>query len=362
MSTAQRRIDPGVVQQLIAEPHRFGFFQAMRILEHMFQRQGAGAGDVLPRRVRFRNTLSLAFPASELESVRAYSIQGDVLDSAAALNHAIETEGIGEVHVTPAFMGLLGVSGALPLHYTEMLGEREIYQRDRTPRAFLDIFTNRAVALHYAAWKKYRLGLRYELERRERFLPLLLSLSGMGLPGLHDRMVDGKGDVFDQAVAFYSGAIRQRPVSAVLLQRVLSDYFGVPVRVEQFVGAWYEVPQHQATRLGLANARLGSTALAGRRIWQGDLRLCLHVGPLSRGDFDAFLPGGSAARALAKWLMLLTGSCLEYEARLVLRAQDVRQAGVGEANGVRLGWDSFLCTRPARAPRADASYGIRTLQ
>ena len=41
MQTAQRRIDPGVAQQLLQQPHRFGFFQAMRVLEHLFSRQGA---------------------------------------------------------------------------------------------------------------------------------------------------------------------------------------------------------------------------------------------------------------------------------------------------------------------------------
>src|SRR5690606_24818384 len=154
-----------------------------------------------------------------------------------------------------------------------------------TARAFLDIFANRAVALHYAAWKKHRLALQYELDRRERFVPLVLSLLGMGMPGLRDRMLDGHGDVFDQAVAYYAGSIRQRPVSACMVRRVLSDYFRVPIELEQFVGAWYRVPAGQATRLGQANAMLGSTALAGDRVWQRDLRMRLRIGPLRREQF-----------------------------------------------------------------------------
>ena len=45
------------------------------------------------------------------------------------------------------------------------------------------------------------------------------------------------------------------------------------VTVEQFVGAWYRVPATQRTLLGSGNARLGSTALAGDRVWQRDLRM-----------------------------------------------------------------------------------------
>lgn len=362
MSTAKRRIDPGVAQQLLAEPHRFGFFQALRILEKLFARQGARAADAVPQRLRFHNTLSLGFPPSEIESIRSYASDGALLDRESAIEHAVTMEDIGEIHLTPAFMGLLGGSGALPLHYTEMLGERETYHRDRAARAFLDIFTNRAVALHYAAWKKYRLALQYELDRRERFLPLMLSLAGIGLRTLRDRMVDGEGDVFDQAIAHYAGGVRQHPMSAVLVQRILSDYFNATIRVEQFVGAWYPVPEAQRSRLGVGNAQLGSTALAGERVWQRDLRLRLWVGPLDREQFDAFLPGGSAALALAKWLTLLTGACLEYEIRLTLKAEHVRGVSMNKDGGARLGWDSYVCSRPAGQPRSDTRYGIHTLQ
>lgn len=363
MPSAQRRIDPGVAQQLLAEPHRFEFFQAIRLLERVYARQGANPGQAVSGWVRFANTLSLSFPATELEpGVEVYSKEGERLESEAALGHALETEGLGKVHLTPSFMGLLGLTGALPLHYTETLQERELYRRDRAARAFLDIFSNRAVALHYAAWKKHRLGVQYELDRRERFVPLVLSLLGMGMPGLRDRMLDGRGEVFDQAVAHYAGAVRQRPVSACMLRRVLADYFQVPFELEQFVGAWYRLPADQATCLGQANATLGSTALAGDRVWQRDLRLRLRIGPLARERFDEFLPGGDAAQSLSKWLTLLTGGGLEYEVRLILRAQDVRAAAIGEGGHARLGWDSYLSTRPALAPREDTCYGIHTLQ
>ncbi|HBK45293.1 MAG TPA: type VI secretion system baseplate subunit TssG [Xanthomonadaceae bacterium] len=364
MPGAKRRIDPGVAQQLLAEPHRFQFFQAIRLLEQVFQRQGARANQSVPAKIRFHNTLSLGFPSAELDpSSEAYSPQGERLEGE-ALEAALQTdlEGLGEVHLTPQFMGLLGVTGALPLHYTETLQEREIYLRDRTARAFLDIFSNRAVALHYAAWKKHRLALQYELDRRERFMPLILSLLGMGMPGLRERMLDERSKIFDQAVAYYAGAIRQRPMSAPMLRRLLADYFRVPVKVEQFVGAWYKVPASQATRLGMGNATLGSSALAGDRVWQRDLRLRLDIGPLRRHEFDALLPGGDAADALSKWLSLLIGGGLEYEVRLVLHAEDVRQAGIGNGHSARLGWDGYLTTQPATEHRADASYGLHTLQ
>ena len=358
MQATKRRIDPGVAQQLLQDPHRFGFFQAMRILEHMFAGAPGSAKAPLDR-LRFRNSLSLSFPASEIEAVEAWSEDGVKLEKAAAIEHAVATETVGSVSLTPAFVGFTGVSGVLPLHYTELLAQREIYERDRGPRAFLDIFLNRVASLHYAAWKKHQLGVQYELDRRERFLPLILSLAGVGMGSLRGRMVDGEGDVFDQAVAHYAGGIRQHPVSAMFLQRILGDYFGADVRVEQFVGGWYPVPEKARTRLGVGNASLGSTALAGDRLWQRDLRMRLWIGPLDKERFAAFLPGGSAARALAKWLTLLTGVCLEYEVRLTLRAEDVD--GLDLAGGGRLGWNTYLLSRPETQARSDTTYTIHTL-
>ncbi len=363
MPSAQRRIDPGVAQQLLAEPHRFQFFQAVRLLEQVFHRQGVKPGQAVPMRLRFRNSLALGFPASELAAEgRVVALDGEAVEGAEAIGQALQEERIGEVHLTPHFMGLLGTSGALPLHYTETLQLRELYERDRAARAFLDIFSTRAVSLHYAAWKKHRLALQYELDRRERFMPLVLSLLGLGQSELRDRMHDGFGDVFDQAVAYYGGALRQRPASAAAMQQVLADYFQVPLTLEQFVGSWYRVPPGQATRLGQANAVLGASALAGDRVWQRDLRLRLRIGPLPRARFDAFLPGRPAAAALGKWLSLMTGGTLEYEVRLVLQADEVTGSGLGAGHGARLGWDSYMTTRAQTQDRDDTRYGIHTLQ
>ena len=126
MQAQKRRIDPGVAQQLIQEPHRFGFFQAMRVLEHMFAHLPGSGGAPLDR-VRFHNSLSLAFPAGEIEDIEAYSEDGTRLEKAAAIEHAVATETVGSVHLTPAFTGFTGAAGGvLPLHYTELLVQREI--------------------------------------------------------------------------------------------------------------------------------------------------------------------------------------------------------------------------------------------
>ena len=368
MQTAQRRVDPGVVEQLLDEPHRFEFFQAVRILEKWFaQRAPSNIGDsgnprpgeIVAQRIAFRNTLSMSFPPSEIHSAQSYGGEGAPLKDKAQRGAALADGSLEKVDITPAFFGLLGGQGALPLHYTEQIVAREHIKRDRAAREFFDVFSNRATALFYAAWKKYRLPFHYELDRDERYLPLLLALAGVADDDTRNSLQSGEGALFDEAIAGYALAARHRPVSAAYLQRTLSEYFKVRVRVEQFVGKWYDVPPDQLTVLGSVNATLGATALAGERVWQRDMRARLVIGPLDKAEYEAFLPGADRAVALERMLTLLAGVTLEYEVSLVLRRKEVGPSQL--SHGARLGWDAFLCTREADRDRTDARYELHVI-
>lgn len=362
MRTPQRRIDPGVIRGLLKQPHRYQFFQAVRLLEQLFARRGSTSSEhALATRVSFRNTLSLSFPPSELQGIEAESLTPDMLETDEAFIAALEEGALDNLAITPSFFGMLGGQGALPLRYTEIVAERESVWRDRAARAFFDIFSNRATALFYLAWKKYRLPFQYEVDNSKHYLPLLLSLAGAADKTLRSDLTGTPGAIHDEALAGYATAVRHRPVSAAYLQRVLADYFQAPVRVEQFVGGWYHVPASQYTRLGSTSNVLGATALAGARVWQRDLRVRLWVGPLKRAQYRNFLPGAPGALALRKMLTILSGTTLEFEIKLILRQQDVTGCTLGAQDSGRIGWDTFLCSRPAQQYRSDARYTLAPL-
>lgn len=360
MQTAQRGIDAGVVERLLDEPYRFEFFQAVRMLETWVSQQDEPVSD--ERRdpgIAFRNSLALTFPPSELERAVSYDEAGDALAGMDAVRTALAQNTLERVELTPAFFGLLGGQGALPLHYTEQLIARAQLQRDHAAREFFDVFSSRATSLFYGAWKKYRLPFHYELDRDERYLPLLLSLAGTPDAQTRAQLQEGPGAVIDEAIAGYAVAARHRPMSSAYLQRVLSDYFRVRVRVDQFSGKWYAVPQERLTVVGQLNATLGATALAGERVWQRDMRVRIVVGPLRKRDYEAFLPDESYAIALERMLALLAGITIEYEVSLVLARDEVGMSQLGK--GARLGYDAFLCTRPAERDRDDARYELNVI-
>lgn len=369
------------MRRLLSQPYRFQFFQAVRLLQIQFAREqrrtqanGGDAQDAAPSshrarpvspehllgtRLRFPNTLRLSFPPSELEGAHAPTLPPEALNSDAAFAEAVAAGKLDTVSLTPAFFGLLGAQGALPLHYTEMVMERETLRRDRAPRAFFDIFSHRAATLFYLAWQKYRLPLQHEIDHSRHYLPLLLSLAGIGDKAARADLHIAPGKIHDEALAGYATALRHRPVSAAYLGRVLGDYFQVPIHVEQFVGGWYNVPPDQLSQLGLGNNVLGATALAGTRVWQRDLRARVWLGPLARADYRRFLPGAEGAQALRKMLTVLGGATLEYEVRLVLRREDVAGSVLGGSGGGRIGFDTFIATRPATQDRSDAHYTLQ---
>lgn len=354
MQTAKRPIDPSVIDRLTAEPYRFEFFQAVRVLALQLARERRGSVDhVVGGALRFRSSISLVFPASEIEQLhRETSADG-------AEQNVARPETARSYTLTPSLIGLTGPMGVLPTHYTQRLAERELYFRDRAARAFLDQFANRAITLFYKAWTKYRLHLQFERDRRERFLPLLLSLAGLAPRSTRERLAHGKGRVFDETLAYYAAAVRQRPQSADVLARVLCDHFKVPVNITQFVGRWFAIPDDQTSVLGGELTQIGVNAFCGARVWQRQTRIRLVIGPLNQAQFGDFLPRGAAAEALAKMLTMLAGVTFEYEVQLVLEKSEVKAArlGVGFFPS-RLGWDAFMHTRAPTRDADEARYEI----
>jgi len=359
----QRRFDFDLIESFLRTPHKYRFFQAIRLLERWdyhvaFTRpQGGASGGV---RRRYVNSTTLSFPPSEIEAARAYDHHGQRIPDD-VLHAAIRDGGIAVIEIVPAFMGLLGAQGALPHQYSERLASTESLRRYPAARAFFDIFSDRLVALFHDAWKKYRLPLRHETQSREHYMGLLLALGGLGPSALRNRLRQAPGLVYDDALARYVSALRQRPMSAVYLGKVLANYFRVQLRIEQFMGRWYRLPVHAQTVLGSPGAVLGGPACVGERVWQRNLRMRVWIGPLRGESFNDFLPGGERAAALEKMLGLLTGEICEYEVRLIYAREDIQGMTLNGAATARLGWNTFLSTTPAQQDRADAAYELFTL-
>jgi len=336
-----------VIQRLLDEPYRFEFFQAVRLIEQWLREHGVSPERVLADVVRFENSKSLGFPPSEIEAMCVRT--GESAGSAADLIAALDEGKPAQIRIRPAFMGLLGACGVLPLHYTERIAGYEHERQDAGPRAFLDLFSQRALALFYEAWTKYRLLYRLDRTGRDDFLFLLLAFAGADPRDVGD-------ELDERTLAYFAAQIRSRVVSGSVLGGVLSDYFRVPVAIEQFAGMWDVLGHDLQTTLGENNCVLGGGATAGERIWRSDLNIRVRIGPVRRKDFDRFLPGAAGSRALARLVGVFTTSVPHCEVQLLLMARDVNGARLDA--GARLGLDSFISTEKELADRGDICYRL----
>jgi type VI secretion system protein ImpH len=318
--------------KLCQEPFRFEFFQAVRLLERLLPgRTSVGKfADPGSEIVHFASHASLAFPASQIQ--------------------AMECPDQPPVRMTVNFMGLTGPEGVLPNPYTWLILER-LRASDTSLRDFFDIFNHRIISLFYQAWKKYRFDVAHEQGKRNQFSRQLLSLVGLGTTGL-----EGRQAVSDDALVYYSGLLSQRPRSAENLRQILIDYFEVPVAIEQFSGAWYNLDPETQCSLSedmIDSGRLGSGAVVGAEVWSRQSRVRIILGPLRLEEYLEFLPDGSRWEALRAWVHFFSNQELDFEVRLILERRQVPgcELGMEGTSSSRLGWVSWLKSAPlARDP------------
>jgi type VI secretion system protein ImpH len=346
MATQDGRTDPSLEQSLFEEGYRFDFFQAVRVLERLYPHRHAVARDATADNevVRFRARLSLSFPPSAIHDMQR------------------PADGDGPVQMTVAFMGLTGLMGVLPRHYTELLLER-VRRKDHTLRDFLDLFNHRLISLFYRAWEKYRFPVAYERaawhgQEDDRFSQYLFDFIGLGTRGLGGRLA-----VHDKVLLFYAGLLAQQPRSASALAGLLQDYFGVPVTVLQCLGQWLPLSETNRTRLGAepGNNVLGESAVAGDRVWDQQAKFRLQVGPLTYTEFCQFLPGQSAFCLLVQLSRFFAGLACDFDVQLMLKAAEVPWCTLGgtSAGTARLGWSAWLKTREFTHNAADAVFASR---
>jgi type VI secretion system protein ImpH len=176
--------------------------------------------------------------------------------------------------------------------------------------------------------------------------PHLLDLLGLGTPGLA-----GRQDAPDEALVFRCGLVAPLVRSAEALRALLIDYFEVPVQIEQFVGAWNAIDQQTQCRFtgaATCSEQLGLGAVVGDEIWDRQSGVRVRLGPLTLGQYRAFLPDGSAHRPLEALIRFFAGKELDFQVQLVLRRDEVPPCALGEdgPTAPRLGWLTWAKTAP----------------
>jgi type VI secretion system protein ImpH len=314
-----------------ADPSAFDFYALLRRIDVLRPEQPRTGETLRPRQ----------------EALRLG--QAPELDFAAAPLHALQTQKDAPPRLSVRFFGLLGPQGPMPLHFTEFVRERLRHHDDATLSHFLDLFHHRMLSLFYRAWAQTQPVVQLDRPASDRFRIWLGALAG-AIPGKPHA-----GEPPNQLLSFHAGWLAGRSAHPEMLCKVLGQYLGVAVRVEENVGHWLLIDVPDRSRLGHARnrpersllpmAQLGHSANAGSWVWDRQYRFRIHIGPLPRSLYDSLLPGGGAFEPLRQIVQRVAGRDKTWDLCLRLQAQDQPPSELGRVQ--RLGVTSWLGRRAA---------------
>jgi type VI secretion system protein ImpH len=310
--------------------HDVHFFAALRLLQAVQpDRQRLGYSHTAEEDpVRIEQELRLDFPPAEVTSVAG-------------------ARGLATTHrptVRQTAVGLLGPNGALPYAWTEHAHElaNSTYrsERDSSLVAFINMLQRRQLAFLYRAWHDGEAITGADRPKDPHPVgDRLRALAGLALADSARRDAVSP----DFKVAFGS-VLSRRVRSPEALGAMLAHYFNAPVRVEEFVARWVDIPKPQRTMLGVQFATLGQDAVAGARVWDCSTCFRIYIGPLDLKRYRTFLPQGAAYAELRDLVALYVGVEYEWELVPVLQSREVPYSWLGN-QGLLLGWSSWLGVR-----------------
>ena len=344
MSGTQRS-QSSYLTDLMVAPQSYELLQALRLVQHEVSMGYA------PIEVRYRASLSLAYPQAEIESMTLIA-QDNMEES----DGSTVKDGKGkasslkgrQMEVCSAVIGLTGPLSALPAMYTDHLASRVNHAKDKAAPAFLDLFNHRLTDLYVQASCFYNLPLQYELNHKtDSYLMSLRALARQ----------PKKLTTIDSLIA-YAGMIAPGRLTADQLAHVLSHFLDSTVSVEQFVPEWFDLPTSEQTALGGQHAALGLSAFCGARVVQFDSKIRIVFHQLDAKHYLRLLPTGDMYRVIIDFIRKWCGVCLAVEMQLELDKQYITPLSLSESNFGGLGQGGFLVSQPATQHHDDTRYAL----
>ena len=387
----------GPYGRLFSEGHRFSFFQAVRLAEHLFP-AAPPVGETTrfaDERLRLRPSRGQVFPAADVRRVEYLEAGSDRLTKAA------------HVRLTATFLGLYGVDAPLPSTLTEPAAFAGENGAPSALRHFLDVFNHRFYAFFYRSWKKHRpllhalrLGRHRPApsgtEKQDAHARRFLALAGLGVPGTLDKPlaqtllpeqaprqqshpstpggapvpanIASSGEEGGERppspslppmrLAAFAGLLAQRTRSAEGLRVLLSGFFeGLPVRVVENVPRWIPIQERPSMGSGGAGetARLGVNTSIGERVYDCATKFRIELGPMDLDTFRSLMPGQRRARQLQALVRLYAPDRLAFDVKLSLDPEAAPHAQLG-GGGTKLGHSAVLGRSASKRPERIFAY------
>jgi type VI secretion system protein ImpH len=317
-------LPPELLEQLCAEPWRYGFLNLLRRLGADPRMPPIGCAR-RPQAEPFRlgQQPSLTFAPREIAEVGMHD---------------------GRLRVKLFGLGMLGPNGPLPIHVTEIARDRLESGHDSTLVDFLDMFHHRYLTLFYRAWSSAQATAGLDRPDDERFSFYVASLFGQK----PEEMAQGRLPSHARMAA--SSHLVREARNPDGLRATLAQFFGVPVALDEYIWQWIEVEAAERSRLGTPGAPsiMGDGALLGEQVPDRQHKFRLVVGPLELEQYLRFTPQGADLPLLVEWVRAFVGYEFAWELELRIKTHCAPPATLGGPE--QLGWTGWLGRSPSIAP------------
>lgn len=298
------------IAQLERHPYRYHLYALLTQLEALGLLE-----DNAPIKVRLGQDATLTFATTYISGVEQH-------------NHSLQVFING--------FGLIGVNAPMPLHFTEYLFERKHQHGDKTWLAFINLLQHRLILSFYQAWQQAQSVNTLKRPDSTNFTHYLASL--LGLDKVDLREADDSVDYY--AKIYYAGLYAGERRSVANITKLLSHYFGVPIRLQQNVGQWLTVPIQEQTQLGARRYQLGQGLICGERLFDMSNKFRLVIGPVDLTTYQQFFKTGINRKRLQEWLHLLLGHEFNWDRQLILAQPHIPPFILGQP--IQLGLTSWI--------------------
>ena len=328
------------MQRLFQQSFKFSFFEALRTIERNS-----------PHLPRIGLSASPSQDAFRIQQPADLAFAPNTIDSANLTDE-------GKISVQQRFFGMLGPSGPLPLHMTEIVRNRARHADDEALQAFFDIFHHRMASLFYRAWSSAKPSVQRDRPTQDRFAAYVGALIGMGM-----RHSQGRDDWNDASKIYFAGQMGSVRRHAEGITAIVSSIVAVPVSVKPFSLRWLALSRHDATQLSSknrtttkhsANNCLGRSAVLGERVADRQSMFEIRIGPMSYKEFERLLPGASSRQELLSAVRNYVGVGMDARICPVIHKEHVPKAQLGVQG--QLGRDTWIQSKAIEQDREDFCF------
>ena len=307
------------LEEITTNLHKYSFFSILRHLESKQDISKPLVGEtVSPSQDLFRlyQNPSMSFIYKNIDSV---SLKNNKVQIA-----------INEI-------GLLGANSPLPSHLIEFIFQRKHQYGDGAWASFVNMLQHRVLTMFYRSWMNAQSVLSLENKGTDKFSRYIASLAGFAV--LDEEQPGHYVEHFSKL--YFAGYSLQRNRSADNFQDLLSQYFSIPIRIEENIGQWFKLPKEEQTRLGSDRRyTLGDGLMLGSKIYDVQTKFRITIGPLTLKEFESFFKKGFNSKRLIEWVRFYVGEEYDWDVQLILAKPEIPKLVLGDHN--KLGLTTWL--------------------